>query len=471
MKSFRKSNVASWMIRSISEITVFGPSHEEEVAERRAKAKPLFDSPEAFNLVNRPYVEYFNRVTRNCCATGRDTVDAALVMTWQKQMGMEQDGRVSYQTLQRAKAEAKKEKDKVQADQAEIEQLPEAADAFDGIALLPVVEKRLPVHDIHTAAAIECGIYRLVPHIRDAPRRVIVYYIAYNPNAKRAEFVVGPKALATFRAEHTELMIVAGNFFGVFGVQPHEVSAAQIGHFALQGNWEAMLEAWSNSWREALKSPTWWLQAIGATAGATIAGRSAAATRLELEAAEAEHAAKAKAVELEAADGGHSLTRHGPEVSDAHLEARVKTGYAPPDAAGNRVFSPTPASTRFKDHQTWLETRQKALETIAKKEGIDLSKPPPPGTETTIGGTVEHHRPIDEGFIAKQESAHKIPHPRTGKLSRVHSSTQAVAGITRTRTIVQWDGHQWKVTQHFPEATGWDNATGTYLDAAEFSVP
>jgi hypothetical protein len=76
-----------------------------------------------------------------------------------------------------------------------------------------------------------------------------------------------------------------------------------------------------------------------------------------------------RARQAERQDGGHSLERHGPQVSDAELQTRLRTGQAPEGLSGSRHApvagpnaNPTQVGTasRFDSYGLYLETRQAA---------------------------------------------------------------------------------------------------------------
>ncbi|PSB68580.1 hypothetical protein C7B61_00125 [filamentous cyanobacterium CCP1] len=192
--------------------------------------------------------------------------------------------------------------------------------------------------------------------------------------------------------------------------------------------------------------------AARATSEASDAARSAGATEA------AASAASAAAKNLDKLDNGHSILRHGPEVSSADLKKRLTDGIAP-----DGKFSPTPASTRFKSYDDWLKTRQAALDSIAKREGIDLTKAPPPGKEGPLRITMDHGQTIDEGFIGVGNKV-KIPNPSGGKPGTGYSNVQPVDGLTRTTTTIEWNAtsQKWEVKQHFPDARNWNQQTGVY---------
>jgi len=171
-----------------------------------------------------------------------------------------------------------------------------------------------------------------------------------------------------------------------------------------------------------------------------------------------EQIAKVTAESLELQDGGHSLARHGPDRSNIDLENRLTTGIAP-----NGVFSPTQASTRFNSYQDWLKTRQAALNAIAKREGIDLSQPPPVGKQGSFNIILEHGKPIDDGFVGSGTKV-KITDPVSGKQGKVYTNAQPVQGLTRTQTQLEWNSstNRWEVKQHYPDARNWDQLTESY---------
>ena len=200
----------------------------------------------------------------------------------------------------------------------------------------------------------------------------------------------------------------------------------------------------------------------------------AGAERVAKEAAEKaakEAAYKTQAQALEAADGGHSLARHGPEVPDAALEARVTTGIAP----DGRV-SPTKSSTRFNSYENWILTREAALREIEKQNGVDLSKPWQPGMGKEVYSIdVRFDRPIDDGYAGVgQNTKIKIKDSASGKMKTIgiHSVTADISNITGTRTTVAWNAtaNKWQVVQHFPIGVGWDDTAKAYNKDIRFDA-
>ena len=173
-----------------------------------------------------------------------------------------------------------------------------------------------------------------------------------------------------------------------------------------------------------------------------------------------EAAAKARALALERKDGGHSIDRHGPEVSDANLKKRLETGQTP-----DGKFSPTPASTKFKNYEEWEKTRSDALAKISSEHGVDLTQAPAPGAPTRYGVKLDHGRAIDEGFVGDFASRVQVADPSSpGKTGWGYPNSSPVDGITRTQTSVKWNAtaNEWQVTQHYPDAVGWNQSTQSY---------
>ena len=76
---------------------------------------------------------------------------------------------------------------------------------------------------------------------------------------------------------------------------------------------------------------------------------------------------------------------------------------------------------------------------------------------------MKFNKQIDDGFTGDPNSLSRIQHPKKPrKKAKVYTSTDAIDGVTRTKTTVSWNGNTWKVQQHTPWATDWDNTTKTY---------
>ena len=138
--------------------------------------------------------------------------------------------------------------------------------------------------------------------------------------------------------------------------------------------------------------------------------------------------------------------------------------------AADGVFSPTQASTRFINYETWEKTRGLALKEIEQLKGVDLTQPPS-GQISRYELIVEFDKPIDDGFVGDIATMQKIRNPANLKRKgKVYSFTNSIQGVTRTKTTVSWDGTSWKIVQHIPWATDWNNVTKTYSSPAQSFV-
>ncbi|GLS81444.1 hypothetical protein GCM10007893_22540 [Paracoccus marinus] len=168
--------------------------------------------------------------------------------------------------------------------------------------------------------------------------------------------------------------------------------------------------------------------------------------------------ARLRALELDGIEGGHVVSRHGPEVSDEALRARVTTGYAP-----DGTWNPSRYSGRFNTYRDLLETRDAAFEAL-RAQGVDLTKAPGFGELVEHPVTLNHGRPIDHGFFAPQGTGkHIVSESPTGK-RKAWQEAEPVSGVTGTFTRVAWNqsAQRWQVTQHFPVVKGWSQATQSY---------
>lgn len=160
----------------------------------------------------------------------------------------------------------------------------------------------------------------------------------------------------------------------------------------------------------------------------------------------------------------HSIDRHGPEITDELLIRRLQTGVAP-----DEKIAWTNASTRFKSYQEWEATRQVAIEQ-AKADGLDLSKPPVPGSEAAIKGypiEIIHDRPVGDRFMADTSDPTSVHTHRyaTGKGKyKTFDNYNRVSGLTKTVTRIKWDDstNNWQVVQHYPDRIDWKEALQKY---------
>ena len=195
---------------------------------------------------------------------------------------------------------------------------------------------------------------------------------------------------------------------------------------------------------------------------------------------EIDFAKQALAVEL--ADGGHALARHGPQIPDEALRARVHTGVAP-----DGKISTTPASTQFASFRAFVVSRERAMKAWADDVGVDLSRPPPASWDKRIRRAAD--KATGPTFEA-QDDAFNVDHldgrvesavgyiGRPGAESSVRPATflksDRAASLHRTTTRLAWIGDtaeprrgRWVIAQHFPSARDFDGNAGQYARVAD----
>ena len=121
-------------------------------------------------------------------------------------------------------------------------------------------------------------------------------------------------------------------------------------------------------------------------------------------------------------------------------------------------------STRFNSYEDLMRTREDTLAEIERQTGVDLSRPPGPGDRVRHELSIDHHRPIDDGFVG-QGTRSAVPDLfHHGKQVKAYTEVDAISDVTGTRTVIRWDAgrDRWDVKQHFPLAEGWDDATKRY---------
>ena len=151
---------------------------------------------------------------------------------------------------------------------------------------------------------------------------------------------------------------------------------------------------------------------------------------------------------IDKADKGHSIARHGPEVTDDQLKARLTSGKAP-----DKTLSATKKSTRFRSYRDWELTRNKAFEVFLKQfpgVGANFDKGPPAAPASYVVPTQDHGRVIGSGF-AGTGAATEHDHPyRPGEKYKTWDTVAPLPDMTKTKTTLSWNGSRWVVAQHFP---------------------
>ncbi|MEJ7848372.1 MAG: putative nuclear RNA export factor SDE5 [Pyrinomonadaceae bacterium] len=165
------------------------------------------------------------------------------------------------------------------------------------------------------------------------------------------------------------------------------------------------------------------------------------------------------AQELE--DGGHSVARHGSTLKDVELIRRLEHGVAP-----DNVFRPTSASTRFNSFKDWVLTREAVYSAIEDTfVGVDFGKGSVSGP-IKYAIHVEYDRPSDDGFVGDVSHKKTIYLPQNIRIKgKGYDKWISVSGITRTMSILKWNGKRWCLAQHCPIGTGWNDSTKSYYPA------
>ncbi|WP_428268610.1 hypothetical protein [Haliangium sp.] len=163
-----------------------------------------------------------------------------------------------------------------------------------------------------------------------------------------------------------------------------------------------------------------------------------------LRAGEDEFKYAAEASRLETMDqqdygpAGHSIARHGPQVTDEQLKARIEKGVAPDGAT-----SKTRNSSRFTSFAEWHRCRQEALDDFKAAFGIELDQPLP-GGKTGARATLTKDRQVGTGWRGRTGT--KDPNDKRLWLGQ---DAEPTLGFVTTR--LDWNGSRWVVTQHFPD--------------------
>lgn len=226
-------------------------------------------------------------------------------------------------------------------------------------------------------------------------------------------------------------------------------------------------------------------------------------------------------------NAGHSLDRHGYDVSEEDLIKRLTTGI-PPNPKTDKTRSYTQASTQFENPQDWLAGREIAAEAARnlppgkrvdideKVQTYDPDADPAANPPEKAEFTIDHGRPIDQGFVGLKKS----PVPDDEGKFKNYETFEKVEGLTRAKVGFVWvpdslpdenvlgidyekmpkqkpDGSwetwdnkayateylrrrgakpgtikgRWVMMQQFPIAEGWDNELKAYTTDQDDLIP
>ncbi|MEM6454151.1 MAG: hypothetical protein AAF772_03570, partial [Acidobacteriota bacterium] len=151
---------------------------------------------------------------------------------------------------------------------------------------------------------------------------------------------------------------------------------------------------------------------------------------------------------------GHSIQRHGPDITDAELQARLTQGVVPGEATPNP--NPPSRSTRFSDYATQNLLQQRSYDEALAHLGLTPTSPP-----SSIGlnrnwadrVTIDWGESIGTGFEGVNRQNIRLP---DGRRIRRYQDTQPIdPNEVRATTIgLSWDGERWQIDQFFPGAAG-----------------
>jgi hypothetical protein len=163
-----------------------------------------------------------------------------------------------------------------------MEQQPRIApDAYKGIALTSVADvPSLP----SGGPSLPVGNYRLHPMMakQSDGSPAIAYYVAYNVDTKKSDYVVGPRSVETFRAAHRQLENLAA-LYNQNGWRPYEQSSARVVDQLMKHGFDGALAGLKNATKEAVCDPVFWGRLLMNVVTSAAAAKKAPAAAAELE--------------------------------------------------------------------------------------------------------------------------------------------------------------------------------------------
>lgn len=148
---------------------------------------------------------------------------------------------------------------------------------------------------------------------------------------------------------------------------------------------------------------------------------------------------KQEAETMEEAGGGHSLDRHGPEITDVALQARLTTGIAPDGA-----ISVAPGySSKFASYTLWLDTRQRAIDALVaavattqiRLMALEPRLPTAQQRETAADQAVTDATAVRQAkHVAHERAKGQLGVGSVGQLAARDELDQAAAGLAKATT-------------------------------------
>ncbi|MBO0691768.1 MAG: hypothetical protein J2P58_02625 [Acidimicrobiaceae bacterium] len=233
-----------------------------------------------------------------------------------------------------------------------------APDAFRGTELYYIVGDEYFRGTSTPPKAYKSDYYSVIPQIRKDTNEVIAY-VAYNPELRRNEFVIGPNELGFFFKHEALYKWLASSTYPIVGEpRPYEVQHGRMVASTLRGDPTGIASHFGAEWGYAVNDPVWWVRALGSVVGmktAPVTSESATIvpTRGVTTSTEAAPLAETASVEppatgtttptLPPPTGPASSTASSTEAAAA---ARSR-GIAPPQTLGpsaNQPATPTPVA-------------------------------------------------------------------------------------------------------------------------------
>ncbi|HSO37220.1 MAG TPA: RNase A-like domain-containing protein [Labilithrix sp.] len=189
--------------------------------------------------------------------------------------------------------------------------LPAAADAYHGIHLACLAGELPPSTRTDAASVLHVGHYTLHPAVRvhEDGSKSLLYWTAVNGEAKRAEFIIGPGSLETFKKQVSSFENAGATAY--MNGEPNDWQRLSMKAVddAMRSGPAAALGTLSRAWSAAVRDPSWWGQNLLAVTGAMAGG--GAASRAEVAASEETAAANATRARAPAAPGPHTPVVEG----------------------------------------------------------------------------------------------------------------------------------------------------------------
>jgi hypothetical protein len=109
--------------------------------------------------------------------------------------------------------------------------------------------------------------YWVVPQVQKDSGEVVAY-VAYNPELRRNEFVVGPEDLVFFLEHESLYKWLASSTYPIVGEpRPYEVQHGRMIASAFRGNMEGVAQHFGAEWGHAVNDPVWYVRGLGGIVG------------------------------------------------------------------------------------------------------------------------------------------------------------------------------------------------------------